>query len=240
MGLAMEAAAKAHKKFIVLDRVNPIGGAAVEGPLAEGDSTFTAFHPIPVRHGMTVGELARMFREERHIDVDLEVIPLRGWKRELYQDEAGLPWINTSPNMRSLDAATLYPGIGLLESAISVGRGTPTPFELLGAPYIDGARLAAEVRVAGLRLEPVRFTPLASIHANEECGGVRLVITDRRQLQPVRAGLAIAAALQRLYGERFQAAKMAPLLRNAAALSGGDFAQDEEAFRQRRAKFLLY
>jgi uncharacterized protein YbbC (DUF1343 family) len=240
LGLAMEAAAKAHKKFIVLDRVNPIGGAAVEGPIVEGESTFTAFHPIPVRHGMTVGELARMFREERKIDVQLEVVPLRGWKREMYQDEAGLPWIDTSPNMRSLNAATLYPGIGLLESAVSVGRGTPTPFEILGAPYIDGGRLAAEVRIPGLRLEPVTFTPLASIHAMEDCRGVRLIITDRRALQPVRAGLAIAAALRRLYPERFKTEKIAPLLRNEAALKGGDFSKDEQAFLQRRAKFLLY
>jgi uncharacterized protein YbbC (DUF1343 family) len=241
LGLAMEAAARAHKKFIVLDRVNPIGGEAVEGPIAEGKSTFTSFHRIPVRHGMTVGELARMFREERHIDVELEVVPLRGWKRELYQDEAGLPWIDTSPNMRSLDAATLYPGIGLLESAVSVGRGTATPFEILGAPYIDGARLAAAVQIPGLRLEPTRFTPLTSIYAMQPCGGVRLIITDRKALQPVRAGLAIAAALQRLYDrEEFIRSRMAPLLRNQAALAGGDYSGDEQEFRRRRAKYLLY
>jgi uncharacterized protein YbbC (DUF1343 family) len=240
LGMAMEAAAKAHKKFIVLDRVNPIGGTAVDGPISEGEATFTAYHPLPVRHGMTVGELARMFREERRIDVELEVIPLKGWKREMWQDEAGLPWIDTSPNMRSLNAAALYPGIGLLESAISVGRGTATPFEILGAPYIDGARLASEVHVPGLSLEPLRFTPAASIFKGEACGGVRLIITDRKALQPVRAGLAIAAALRRMYGERFPMDKMAPLLRNAAALDGADFEQDEQAFRERRAKYLLY
>ncbi|HKO55155.1 MAG TPA: exo-beta-N-acetylmuramidase NamZ domain-containing protein [Thermoanaerobaculia bacterium] len=240
MGLAMEAAAKAHKKFIVLDRVNPIGGSSVEGPLAEGEQAFTSYHPLPIRHGMTVGELARMFREERRIDVDLEVVPLRGWKRDMWQDEAGLPWIDTSPNMRSLNAAALYPGIGLLESVISVGRGTATPFEILGAPYIDGNRLAAEVHVEGLRLEPARFTPMASIFKGEECGGVRLIITDRKALQPVRAGLAIAAALKRMYGERFAMEKMAPLLRNDRALKGGSFEKDEQEFRERRAKFLLY
>ncbi|MBV9497324.1 MAG: DUF1343 domain-containing protein [Acidobacteria bacterium] len=240
LGMAMEAAGKAHKKFIVLDRVNPIGGAAVEGPEPEGEFTFTSSHSIPVRHGMTVGELARMFREERKIDVDLEVVPLKGWKREMYQDDAGLPWINTSPNMRSLNAATLYPGIGLLESAVSIGRGTATPFEILGAPYIDGAQLAKSVRIEGLRLEPIRFTPDASVFKGQECGGVRFVITDRKALQPVRAGLLIAATLKKMYGEQFAEAKIRPLLRNAAALAGGDFSKDEREFRERRAKFLLY
>ncbi|HKB80549.1 MAG TPA: exo-beta-N-acetylmuramidase NamZ domain-containing protein, partial [Thermoanaerobaculia bacterium] len=137
MGLAMEAAGNMHEKFIVLDRVNPIGGAEVEGPILKGPTDFVGWHPIVIRHGMTVGELARMFQAERPIDVDLTVIPLRGWSRAMWQDEAGLPWIDTSPAMRSLEAAGLYPGIGILESAISVGRGTPTPFEVIGAPYID-------------------------------------------------------------------------------------------------------
>ncbi len=139
MGMAMEAAAEARVKFIVLDRVNPIGGDVIEGPLLEGQTNFTGWHPLPIRHGRTVGELAQQFREERKIDVDLTVVPVQGWSRGQWQDEAGLPWVNTSPNMRSLSAAALYPGIGLLERAVSVGRGTPTPFEILGAPYIDGA-----------------------------------------------------------------------------------------------------
>jgi uncharacterized protein YbbC (DUF1343 family) len=219
MGLAMEAAAEANVRFFVLDRVNPIGGTIVEGPVLEGETNFTGFHPLPVRHGRTVGELAQQFRDERKIDVDLTVIGIRGWNREDWQDEAGLPWVNPSPNMRSLHAAALYPGIGLLERALSVGRGTETPFEILGAPYIDGAALVREAgAIPGLRLEPVRFTPTASTHRGEQCGGVRLTITDRRALRSVDAGLRIAAALARLYGDRFPADELAPLLRHGETL----------------------
>ncbi|HEX8255014.1 MAG TPA: exo-beta-N-acetylmuramidase NamZ domain-containing protein [Thermoanaerobaculia bacterium] len=218
MGLAMEAAAEAKIRFVVLDRVNPIGGDIVEGPLLEGPTNFVAWHPLPIRHGKTVGELAEQFRDERKIDVALTVIPVKGWKREQWQDEAGLPWVNTSPNMRSLNAAGLYPGIGLMERAISVGRGTDTPFEILGAPYIDGARLAAEINVPGVQLTPVRFTPTASIHKGDECGGVRIRITDRRALRSVDLGLKIASALARLYPKQFPVDEMQPLLRHEETL----------------------
>jgi uncharacterized protein YbbC (DUF1343 family) len=245
MGLAMEAAAEAKIKFIVLDRVNPIGGALVAGPLLEGETAFTAWHSLPVQHGMTAGELAKMFREERAIDVDLQVIQLRDWKREQWQDEAGLPWVNPSPNMRSLHAAALYPGIGLLEHAISVGRGTATPFEILGAPYIDGSRLAAALHgVPGLVFTPVRFTPTASVFAGQECGGVRLTITDRKLLRAVDTGLAIAAALTRLYPAQFELEKVQPLLRHPPTLDairrGAKPAWNLDAFLARRAKYLLY
>jgi uncharacterized protein YbbC (DUF1343 family) len=219
MGMAMEAAAKAKVKFVVLDRVNPIGGDIVEGPVLEGDTNFTGWHPLPVRHGRTVGELAELFRDERSIDVDLAVVPVTGWNREQWQDDAGLPWVNTSPNMRSLSAAGLYPGLGILERALSVGRGTATPFEIVGAPYVDGAALIREVGpLPGLVLTPVRFTPAASVHKDQECGGVRLTITDRRALRSVHAGLAIAAALVRLYGDRFPVDKLQPLLRHKPTL----------------------
>jgi uncharacterized protein YbbC (DUF1343 family) len=219
MGMAMEAAADAKIRFIVLDRVNPIGGDVVEGPLPEGPSHFISWHPVPVRHGKTVGELAQQFRDERPIDVALTVIPVKNWSREQWQDEAGLPWVNTSPNMRSLHAAGLYPGIGLLERAVSVGRGTPTPFEILGAPYIDGAALIREVGpLPGLSLEPVRFTPSASVHKDQECGGVRMTITDRRALRSVDAGIAIASALARLYPTQFPVDEIQPLLRHRATL----------------------
>ncbi|MEA2488576.1 MAG: hypothetical protein QOH21_368 [Acidobacteriota bacterium] len=219
MGLAMEAAAEARVPFIVLDRVNPIGGTVVEGPVTEGTPDFVSWHPLPIRHGKTVGELAQLFRDERHIDVDLTVVAVKNWNHEQWQDEAGLPWINTSPNMRSLEAAALYPGIGLLERAISVGRGTDTPFEILGAPYIDGAALIAAVGpLPGVRLDPVRFTPTASVHKGEPCGGVRITITDRRALRSVDVGLAIAAALVRLYGAKFPLDELQPLLRHKATL----------------------
>jgi uncharacterized protein YbbC (DUF1343 family)/CubicO group peptidase (beta-lactamase class C family) len=219
MGMAMEAAAAAKVGFVVLDRVNPIGGVVVEGPVLEGPTDFIGWHALPVRHGKTVGELAELFRRERGIDVDLTVIPVKGWKREQWQDEAGLPWVNTSPNIRSLQAAGLYPGLGLLERAVSVGRGTATPFELVGAPYVDGARLAGELgTLPGVAVEPIRFTPTASVHANEECGGLRFTITDRGALRSVEVGLRVGAALARLYPREFPVDAMQPLLRHRATL----------------------
>lgn len=218
MGLAMEAAAEAKIQFVVLDRVNPIGGDIVEGPVLEGKTDFVGWHPLPIRHGKTVGELAAQFKAERPIDVDLLVIPVQGWKREQWQDEAGLPWVNTSPNIRNLEAAGLYPGLGLLERAISVGRGTPMPFEIIGAPYIDGERLAREVHVRGAQLVPVRFTPTASTHKGEPCGGVRIRITERHALRSVHLGLEIARALVRLYPDEFPVEELQPLLRHEATL----------------------
>ncbi len=219
MGLAMEAAAEAKIRFIVLDRVNPIGGVIVEGPVLEGETNFVGWHPIPIRHGMTVGELAKKFRDERSINVDLTVIDVKNWKREEWQDEAGLPWINTSPNMRSLAGAGLYPGLGLIEYEVSVGRGTDTPFEIIGAPYIDGPRLIAEIGVIpGVAMTPIRFMPPASIHKGEECGGVRFTITDRRALRSVHLGFAVAAALVRLYPNEFPVEKMNRLLRHRESL----------------------
>jgi len=231
MELAMEAAAEAHVRFVVLDRLNPIGGEIVEGPVLEGKTDFVGIHDIAIRHGMTVGELAKMFREEKHIDVELVVVPVSGWKREMFQDEAGVPWVNPSPNMRSLNAATLYPGIGLLESSISVGRGTPTPFEIIGAPYIDGAQLAAALHVQGLSFTPVRFTPASDIFAGQSCGGLKITITDCHALRSVAAGLTIAETLARLYPDKFDAAKMQRLLRGNGPL---------EPFLARRAKYLMY
>jgi uncharacterized protein YbbC (DUF1343 family) len=247
MGLAMEAAADAKVKFIVLDRVNPIGGAAFEGPMLRGDTDFIAWHPIVIRHGMTVGELARMFKDERHIEVDLTVIPLQRWKREWFQDESGLPWINTSPNMRSLTAATLYPGIGILERAVSVGRGTATPFELMGAPYIDADALARELPpLPGIQFQPVHFTPTASVFEGKPCHGVRFTLTDRKAFKPVATGVAIATVLHRLYPNDFALDKLATLLRDPQTLDAIrdgkpiSWADDEAAFAARRAKYLLY
>ena len=254
MGLAMEAAAAAHVKFVVLDRVNPIGGAKVEGPLLHGEESFIAWHSLPIRHGMTVGELARMFNDERHIGADLTVIPLTRWRRDLWMDEAGLPWINTSPNMRSVTEAGLYPGIGIVESAVSVGRGTETPFEIVGAPYIDGATLARELTamsLPGIRFEATSFTPSSSVFAKQLCGGVRMTITDRHTLRPVAMGIAIALVLHRLYPNDFALDKIAPLLRDPATLEAiradkplteivAMWREDEAAFAARRAKYLLY
>jgi uncharacterized protein YbbC (DUF1343 family) len=220
--LSMEAAAKAGKKFIVLDRVNPIGGIEVEGPAVVDKETFTATHAIPIRHGMTVGELAQMMNTERKIGVDLKVIRVEGWRREMLFDQTGLPWQNPSPNMRSPEAALLYPGVGLLEFSISVGRGTDTPFQVLGAPYVDDLRLSHELNklgLPGLRFVPVRFKPTASVFIDESCGGVRLIITDREMLKPVAAGIAIAVTMQRLYPKKFALEKVNTLLNHTTLLN---------------------
>jgi uncharacterized protein YbbC (DUF1343 family) len=254
MGLALQAAAEAGIKFLVLDRVNPINGVAMEGPLARGESNFTAFHSIPVRHGMTVGELARLFNNERGLRANLAVIPVEGWSRGFWFDQTGLPWTNPSPNMRNLTEATLYPGIGLLETAVSVGRGTDTPFEVIGAPYVDDVRLAAELNRAGLpgiRFVPTRFTPKASTFKDKNCGGVYLMVMDREALNSVELGILIAQILYRLYSSEFALDKVQTLLQHPPTIeairSGKSlsdirklWAADLEEFRRRRQPALLY
>ncbi len=255
MGNCLEAAGQAHLKVFVLDRVNPIAPAGIDGPLWEGERSFTAFHRIPVRHGMTVGELARMFNRECGFNADLTIIPVQGWKRDFWYDQTLLPWINPSPNMRSLTEATLYPGIGLLETtALSVGRGTGTPFEVVGAPYIDDVQLAKELNAAGLpglRFVPVRYTPTASVFEGKECGGVSIVLSSRDQGVVMDAGLLIAATLHRLHPDKFNIDKFNNLLGDTntiAALKAGksitDIRKTWEAglddFRKRREPFLLY
>src|SRR5512132_4474390 len=166
------------------------------------------FAPMPIRHGMTLGELALLFNGENKIGADVKVIPLRGWSRDAWFDATALPWVHPSPNMRNLLQATLYPGIGSIEGTnISVGRGTDTPFEQIGAPWIDGVVLSDALNaraIPGIRFYPVKFTPASSKYANEECGGVFMIVTDRAALRPVRVGVEIAAALSRLYGGKYE------------------------------------
>lgn len=252
--LCMEAAARAGKPFFVLDRVNPVGGLAVEGPAMVDKEAFTATHPVPLRHGMTVGELARMMNQERGIGADLRIIRLAGWRRELLFDQTGLPWLSPSPNMRNLEAALLYPGIGLLEFSVSVGRGTDSPFQVVGAPYVDDLRLAYEMNklgLPGIRFMPVRFTPEASVFKGEPCGGVRMQITDRAHMQPVLTGLALVTTLQRLHPKQFDLEKVQTLLnsrRLLEAVRAGRSARELETlyqaelgnFRARRAAHLMY
>ncbi len=252
--VCMEAAAKAKKAFYVLDRVNPIGGIEVEGPAVPDKEAFTATHAIPLRHGMTAGELAAMMNAERQMNCDLKVIPVEGWQRGMLFDQTGLPWINPSPNMRSLTAAQLYPGIGLLEFSISVGRGTDSPFEVLGAPYVNDLRLAHELNKLGLpgvRFMPVRFTPTTSVFKNEACGAVKITITDRGALRPVQTGIAIATVLQRLYPKSFALEKMNTLLnhdKSVKAIRAGDswetviegWSMEQTGIAERRKDFLRY
>ncbi|MDX1950763.1 MAG: DUF1343 domain-containing protein [Verrucomicrobiota bacterium] len=255
MGNCMEAASRAGLRFIVLDRVNPINAVSVEGPVRQGESRFTAYHDIPLRHGMTAGELARMFKEERKLSLDLTVVQIRNWKRSQYFDETGLPWINPSPNMRNLTQAILYPGIGLLEfSTLSVGRGTDTPFEIIGAPYINGLQLAEELNRAGLpgvSFLPVQFMPKSSVYQGTNCHGVNILLLDRNQYQPVLAGLEIARTLHRLYGEKFTLHRLDTLLQHPETIEGiragktlqelqQEWTEELTRFKSRRARFLIY
>lgn len=256
LGYVMEEAAKAKKPVIVLDRPNPINGIDVEGPIADSDKlSFTAHHTIPVRHGLTVGELAQLFNQQRQIGCDLRVIKMDGWRREMWFDATNLNWVNPSPNMRSLTEATLYPGIGLLETTnVSVGRGTNTPFEVVGAPWIKGQELALYLNrrgIAGVRFVPLRFTPNASVFKDESCSGINIVVTDRSRFRAVRTGIEIAVALRRLYPNDWKIDSYLRLLVNAATLERVKRAEAPEdierswaaglaEFQRARARVLLY
>jgi uncharacterized protein YbbC (DUF1343 family) len=256
LGHCLIAAAKQKKKIIVLDRPNPIGGVAVEGAIADQNLlSFVAFHPIPVRHGMTLGELALLINAERKLGADLEIIPCEGWKRGDYWDETNLMWVNPSPNMRSLTQATLYPGIGLLEfTNLSVGRGTDTPFEHFGAPWIESRALAMTLnakKLPGIRFIPHEFTPNASKFVGEKCGGVQMLVTDRIAFAPVRTGLEIALTLHQLYKSEWETGRYITLLANQSVFDGvlaGEsyvnlekrFAPGLKRFQKTREKYLRY
>lgn len=241
---------------VVLDRPNPLGGVAVEGPLQDhGYENFVNHHRLPVRHGMTAGELAALINDERGIGARLEVVPAAGWRRELMHFETGLPWRNPSPNLREADATLLYPAIGLVESTnVSVGRGTEHPFHVLGAPYIDADRFLEALRAAnlpGISFETTEFVPEAAPHRGERCRGVRATITDARTFQPVRTGLALARVLWQQNRKDWQSHKLMRLVGNRAvikALFDGVslsrlerlWADESASFLERRARFLRY
>ncbi len=255
MGEAMRAASEHGKRFVVLDRPNPLNGVTLEGPMLDaGGESFVGYHRLPLRHGMTVGELAGLLRSELELDLDLWVVPCEGWSRDQYWDATGLRWINPSPNMRSLNQALLYPGMGLWEMTnVSVGRGTDTPFEWLGAPWIDGVGLARVLNsqaLPGVRFVPVRFTPQSSKYAGELCEGIQVIVTDRSQFASVDCGIAIGAALNQGYPQ-WETKELNRLLGNRqvaeALLSGSEWADikvlwlpELKAFDQRRQSHLLY
>ena len=256
LGYFLEAAAKAGKRILVLDRPNPINGASVQGPVSDaGRESFTNYGSIPVRHGMTVGELARYYNGERGIHAQLTVVQMEGWQRGDWLDATGVLWVSPSPNMRSLTAATLYPGVGLVEGTnLSVGRGTGTPFELVGAPWIAAWELAQFLNaraIAGVRFVPAEFTPASDVYAEKKCGGVNIVITDRNALDAPELGVEIASALHALYPAQFDMTKLDKLLVNAAsakAIADGmdprriamEWDDGIARFRAERAKYLLY
>ncbi len=267
MMLCMEAAAEAGIAFVVLDRPNPIGGLLVEGPrLLPGFESFCGLHDLAVRHGMTVGELALLFREERRLDLDLTIVPCRGWRRGTGFRETGLPWVFPSPNMPTPETALVYPGLCLLEGTnLSEGRGTTRPFELMGAPWLDGHRLAVDLsaeRLPGVRFRPVSFVPTWDKHAGVRCHGVELHVADPVRFRPFRTGLAVVARARAQDPGRF-AWRAEPYefvadvpafdllcgsAREREAIEAGGaleeivraFAPEERAFAARRAPYLRY
>jgi len=267
MMLCMEAAAEARIGFVVLDRPNPIGGQVVEGPrLTAGFESFCGLHDLAVRHGMTVGELAALFRAERRLDVDLEVVPCQGWRRGVRFRETGLPWVLPSPNMPTPETALVYPGTCLLEGTnLSEGRGTTKPFELLGAPWLDGARLARELaaeRLPGVAFRPASFVPTWDKHAGVRCHGVEQLVTDPVRYRPWRTGLAIVLHARRQDPARFRwrtetyefvegalafdllagSAREREAIERGASLSDllSVEAPEERAFARRRVAYLRY
>ncbi len=256
MGEAMHAAAEHGKRFVVLDRPNPINAVDIAGPMLDpGQESFVGFHSLPIRHGMTTGELARMFNKELGLNADLHVVTCEGWQRKMFYDETGLVWINPSPNMRCLTQAFLYPGIGMIETTnLSVGRGTDTPFEVIGAPWIRPRQLAAalnERKIPGVTFVPIRFTPESSKYKNELCGGINFIITDRKQFEPLRLGFEVAVQLHKLYPKDWKGKDAMRLLGNQQTLNAilnGDSVElvrkaatvDVDDFLKRREGFLLY
>jgi uncharacterized protein YbbC (DUF1343 family) len=256
LGYFLEAAAKAGIEIIVLDRPNPITGSMVQGPVADaGRESFTNYFSLPVRHGMTMGELAQMFNAERGIGAKLKVIPMDGWMRGDWYDSTGLTWVNPSPNLRSLREAALYPGVALIEGTnVSVGRGTDTPFEWIGAPWIKARQLAEYLNaraISGVRFLPVSITPSSSNYSGQVCQGVSIVLLDRNTLDAPELGIELASALHKLYPNDFKMERMTELLVNQATYDALAAGQDprriaegwREAlgkFDEMRTKYLLY
>jgi uncharacterized protein YbbC (DUF1343 family) len=256
VGYILEEAVQRKIAVVLLDRPNPVNGFDVEGPMLDTSAIgFNGYVPMPIRHGMTLGELARLFNGEKKIGADLTVVPMKNWRRDDWFDQTGLRWANPSPNMCNLLQATLYPGVGAIEySNVSVGRGTDTPFEQIGAPWIDGVQLADLLNarlIPGVRFYPVRFTPAASKFAREECQGVFMMVTDRAALRPVRLGVELAAALHKLYGAKFELEPSDRLFGSREVVTrirsgedptaiAGSWAAAEARWRLLRAKYLLY
>ena len=256
MGYALEAAAEKGIALYILDRPNPLNSLSVQGPVMEKDlKSFTGYFPLPVRYGMTVGEIAEMYNRENSIGADLHVIKMVGYKRAFWFDETGLKWVNPSPNIRSLNQAALYPGVALIEGAnVSVGRGTATPFEVFGAPWIHAKKLAEYLtkrKISGIRFVPADFTPTSSPYKNRRCHGVRIILNDRNALDSPALGIEIASALHRLYPKDFQLDKTLPLVGSRKVLQSvkegldprqivKEWQQALNEFRKMRAHYMLY
>jgi uncharacterized protein YbbC (DUF1343 family) len=256
MGYCMEEAAKRNIAFYVLDRPNPIGGEIVEGPMLDADKiSFTAYFPLPVRYGLTIGELAQFFNTENHIGCDLHVIAMKNWHRNYFFESTGARWIPPSPNLRTLKGAVLYPGLEILQNAgVSVGRGTETPFEQFGAPWINGDEVASALNargLPGLRFSAQPFIPVVGLYSGQRCGGVSIRVTDRAAVRSMRMGLEIAATLKKLYPANFDPAKLLLLTGNAETIRQlqdgvppeqivASWSSDLSSFDALRRKYCLY
>jgi uncharacterized protein YbbC (DUF1343 family) len=256
MAYSMEAAAQQHIALIVLDRPNPLGGEIIEGPVLDRDRiSFVGYFPMPVRYAMTMGELAQMFNSENKIGADLHVVAMQDWHRRDFYDMTGLEWIAPSPALHTLRENFLYPGVEILQAAgVSVGRGTPTPFELIGAPWIDSTMLLTELnrrQVPGVRFAETEFTPASGLYSGIPCKGISIDLQNRGSFQPIMMGLEIVSALHRLYPAQFHVEKMIELLGSQSTVErlvrGDDpkeieagWASDLDKFRTMREKYLLY
>jgi uncharacterized protein YbbC (DUF1343 family) len=256
MAYCMEEAAKRNIPFFVLDRPNPLGGEIVEGPMLDADKTsFVAYYPLPVRYGLTIGELAQLFNAENHTGADLRVIAMRNWHRNYFFESTGIKWIPPSPNLRTIKGSILYPGIEILQSAgVSVGRGTQTPFEEFGAPWMNGDEVAAALNarnIPGVHFAGQPFIPIAGLYSGQRCGGVALRVTDRFKVRSMRMGLEIAAILQKLYPKQFDSAKLLELVGNTDTIQQlqtgvppekivAGWSASLTAFDQIRRKYFLY
>ncbi len=256
MGYCMEEAAKHNIAFFVLDHPNPLGGEIVEGPMLDADKTnFVGYFPMPVRYSLTIGELAQLFNGENHIGADLHVISMRNWHRNYFFESTGVKWIPPSPNLRTIKGSIVYPGIEILQSAgVSVGRGTQTPFEEFGAPWLNGDEVAAELNLRhlpGLHFAGQPFIPVVGLYSGQRCGGVAIRIIDRFAVRSMRLGLEIAAILQKLYPKQFNSAKLIELVGNADTMQQlqagtaperivASWSESLSAFDKVRRKYFLY
>jgi uncharacterized protein YbbC (DUF1343 family) len=256
MAYCMEEAAKRKISFFVLDRPNPMGGEIIEGPMLDPDKTsFVAYFPLPVRYGLTIGELAQFFKAENHIGADLHVITMKNWHRNYFFESTGIKWIPPSPALRTTKGSILYPGIEILQdSGVSVGRGTQAPFEVFGAPWMNGDEVAAalnERHLPGLHFASQSFIPIGGPHSGERCGGVSIRVTDRFAARSMRLGLEIAEILQKFYPKEFDTAKLVGLLGNADTVQQvqagaapekivASWSDALKAFDQVRRKYFLY
>jgi uncharacterized protein YbbC (DUF1343 family) len=252
----LRVAAKLRLRVLLLDRPNPLGAVTVSGPVLDpSEASFVNHHALPIRHGMTLGELAKMIDADEHLGLELDVVRMQGYRRSAYFDETGLRWWPPSPNLRTVEQAVLYPAVALVEGTnVSVGRGTEHPFELMGAPWMDAESLLATVQsfgLAGVSFSAARFRPNAGPHAGKECSGLSLRVTDRALFEPVRTGIALALSLRRLYRPEWQTARLHEIIgqpevtRAILALRPlseieGLYAAELEAFRNKRQKYLLY